>query len=221
MLYCKKCGVTVTGGLTRCPLCQGDLSGQPEPESEKFPVIGAMSQPLAGIVRLLGFLTVVAAAISVGVNYAYQRNNWWSLFVLAGMGCAWLSFGLIIKKRRNLPKTILWQVGLISVLSVLWDWATGFHRWSLDYVIPILNIAAIVGSVVVARVLRMHIEDYILYFILDCVLGLVPLVLLVTNQLRVLLPALLCIILSVVALAGLLIFEGTAMRAELYRRTRL
>ena len=39
MLYCPLCQVKVAGEKRCCPLCKGQLTGTPEPESEIFPQV--------------------------------------------------------------------------------------------------------------------------------------------------------------------------------------
>lgn len=91
--------------------------------------------------------------------------------MLGGIGSIWISLGLVLKKRKNIPKTILWQVGLLSALVFVWDWFTGFHGWSLNYVFPILCTGTMIAMSVIAKVRKLNIQNYILYLIIDCVIG--------------------------------------------------
>lgn len=44
------------------------------------------------------------------------------------------------------PKSILYQVVVVCVLTTLWDYWTGWHGWSIDYVIPITCVVAMLGA---------------------------------------------------------------------------
>ena len=59
-------------------------------------------------------------------------------------------------------------MGLISALALFWDWWTGGRlSWSVDFVIPLLLTGAMIAMAVIARVMRLKIQDYILYLMLD------------------------------------------------------
>ena len=219
MLHCDRCQVDLPGTPRRCPLCQGPLSGEPDSSKNVFPPLPAGRDPATRrLLSWIAFLTVCAATVCVTMNLILPSNGWWSLFVLAGLGSLWLNFGFVAKKRRNLPKTILWQVAVVSSIALLWDIFTGFHRWSLDYVLPLLCTGAMVAMSLVARLQHLHIQDYILYLVMDCVLGLAALALILTGAVRVVIPSAICFCAAVVFLAALIFFEGTALRAEISRR---
>ena len=43
------------------------------------------------------------------------------------------------------------------------DWVTGWHGWSIDYVIPIICMVAMVLLAVIVKIKHMEISDYIIY----------------------------------------------------------
>ena len=112
MKYCEKCRVSVPGDLHTCPLCQGDLSGLGEAGRTAFPVLPASQSLHKGLLRLIGLGTIAAAAVCIAVNLSLPQSGWWSVFVVAGVISFWLTFWMVVKKRGNIPKAILWQVGL-------------------------------------------------------------------------------------------------------------
>jgi hypothetical protein len=110
---------------------------------------------------------------------------------------------------------------LIAVLSVGWDHATGWRGWSLDYLIPIVCIVAMISLAVIAKVTKMPIGDYFVYLFADITFGIVPLVFYLTGLLHVVIPSIVCIAFSVISFTALLLFEGKFMRLELTRRFHL
>lgn len=219
MLYCKRCSVSVSGNPPRCPLCQGDLSGTADQSENTFPAIAPATH--RKFIQLIIFFTVVAAAVCVAINLSFPSGGWWSAFIVAGILSLWINFAVIVKKRENLPKSILWQVSVVSILAVIWDWFTGFHKWSVDYVIPILCTCAMIAMAVVAKIIRLRIEDYIIYLILDSVLGIISLIFIICGVLNVVYPSAICVAASIISLAALFVFEGTTLRAEIRRRMHL
>lgn len=220
MRKCGKCSLTLRGSPARCPLCHGDLGGAPEGE-EVFPVVPSALWRHRTVIRLMWFITLVVAVVCVAVNLGTRPGRWWSLFVLAGLGSFWLSFAFVTSKRGNIPKAILWQVGVISFLAVAWDLATGFHLWSLDFVVPILCTCALVAMAAASWALRLEIQDYILYLLLDSLFAIIPLAFILLDVVRVVYPSVICVAAGAISLGALWVFEGPALWAELRRRTHL
>lgn len=220
MYYCKKCGFRVTGSRGTCPFCRGDLTGEPDGENV-FPEIPYKEQKNELLIRLLALGTVIAAAISVAVNYFLQEYGWWSVYVSAGLISIWFAVGIAVRKRRNVLKAVLWQVCAGSCLIFVWDYGTGFRGWSLDFVIPILDSCSFFLMAVLVGFLHLKPQDYLLYLGWDLLLGLLPFGLLLGGVLQVAYPSVICVLISITGLAFLVLFRGTALRAELTRRFHL
>jgi len=221
MRYCEKCGVHVLGTLRNCPLCQGTLSGAADPAEDVYPDIPLSGRLHAPLLRLLILLSVAAAAACGAVLLCAPRHGWAALAVLAGLGSGWLTVGIALQKRKKPFKAVFWQVCCLSLLAVAWDWGTGFRGWSLDFVLPILWACTMLAVAVIARLLRFQPQDYLVYLVMNILLGLLPLLLLLCGVLRVVYPAAVCVAVSLVLLAILALFEGPALREELLRRLHL
>lgn len=221
MLRCNSCGVYLRGCPTQCPLCQCSLAGEPDETAGAFPPILSRQGSIRRLIAWIAFGSVSAAVICFTINLILPVGGWWSLFVVTGIGSLWIDFAIMIRKRKNLPKNILWQVAAISLIAFLWDKFTGFQGWSLDYVLPILCTCSMIAMAVVARIRWLHIQDYILYLVLDCILGIVSLVLIIMGTVRIVIPSAICFGVSVIFLASLLFFEGKALRAEFQRRLHM
>lgn len=220
MYYCKKCGFSVTGSTKKCPFCRGDLTGKADGENI-FPEI-PYTEPKNGLlIRLLALGTAIAVAICVAVNYFLQEYGWWSVYVGAGLLSVWLAVGIAVKKHGNPLKAVLWQACAGSCLIFAWDYWTGFRRWSLDFVLPVLYICSFFLMMVLVRFLHLKPQDYLLYLVWDLLLGLIPLGLLLTGALRVVCPSVICVLVSIAGAAALILFQGTALRSELARRFHL
>jgi len=218
---CDKCKIHVAGSRSVCPLCQAVLSDEGEPSPNPFPTIPTIYRQHNLFFRWLIFASVVAAVVSVAVNLLLPQSGLWSLFVLAGIGCLWISLAIAIRKRHNIPKNMLYQVVIISGLSALWDWLTGWHGWSIDYVVPIICVCAMAALGILSRVLKWQLSDLLVYFCLDGVFGILPIVFYLTGCLHVPYPSIVCVAVSVISLAAILLFAGENMWHELKRRLHL
>ncbi len=219
MYECKQCHVQIRGSFKSCPLCQGHLRGNGQ--KSPFPVIKAEYPLIQKMLRIGLFATLVAIAVCIGINLSQPQYGWWVLFVLAGSGCFWFSVFVALKKWHNIPKNILWQVVILSVLAIFWDYKTGHKNWSLEYVLPFLCIGAISSTCVLAYFLKLYTSEYILYLILDGILGLVPLLFLLRDELSVLYPSAISVSVSIILFGGLFIFRRSLFFSEIQRRTHL
>ena len=193
MQQCRKCRVNVDGDKGRCPLCQGELTG--ERERDMFPRI-AEPRFLSG--RLS-----------------------WSVICIAGVICAWLTTSVGIAYRKRILKNITWELFLITALSVLWDRFTGWRGWSLDFVLPCACVCATVSIFIIAKVLKMKSGEYILYLIIGGFYGLLPLICLFAGLVKINYPSVICAVISVIFMAALFLFRGRSTTAEIERRFHL
>lgn len=219
MLRCNSCNVDLPGTPKQCPLCKGELTGKGDGGENVFPPRLA-SQKLFSkkILAITAFVSVCVSAVCIAVNLIFPAGGWWSLFVLAGLFSLWADFAMLYRKRRNFAKSILWQVAFVSAIALLWDFFTGFHGWALDYVLPILCVSAMISIVLLANICKLHVQDYIIYLIIDCVLGVSTLILILTGVLHTVIPCAVCFCASVIFLAALLFFQRKALWAEIQRR---
>ena len=219
MRYCEACKVSIEGSIEYCPLCQSRLSG--EPEEDSYPILLPGRKPYRLLVRILAMVTVIAAVVCAVVNFSLPGHGWWSLFVVAGLASAWLSLGMTIRRRRNPMKGALWHLGLVSVLLLLWDWFTGRRGWSVHFVLPVFYSCMQCAVAIAAWVLRLRPSDYMLYLLLCVLAGFIPLILLLCGLLQIMYPSAICGGISVIFLAALLLFKGSALKNELVRRLHL
>ncbi len=221
MKYCEKCKVTITDKKTHCPLCQRVLSGNDENQIDTFPFVSTIYKQYSFLFKLIMFISISCGVITVAINIMLPQKGWWSLFVVGGIMCLWISIYTIIHKRTNPLKTIMYQLMLVSILSVIWDVFTKWHGWSLDYVIPIICVSAMLAMGIISKIMKVQIDDYIIYLIINSFFGIIPIVFLLTGLLNVLYPTLICIVASIISFTALLIFEGESMKMELKKRLHL
>jgi hypothetical protein len=213
--------VDIKGGSFCCPLCGGILAGNKDNDEEIFPHIPTIYQEFNIFIRILIFISVAAVIISFAVNLIFTRQSRWSLLVAAGVACMWISLFFIIRKKNNIPKTIVWQVCLLSIISYFWDLSTGWRGWSIDYVIPAICVVAMIVMAIGAKILKIGVRDLIVYILIDAIFGLVPIIFILLGWLRILYPSVICVAASAISLSALIIFEGENMRSELNKRMHI
>lgn len=221
MKRCEKCEVNIIGKRESCPLCQGILVDQDEEQEEIFPHISSVYKLHNMFFRVLILVSIIIATVSVSSNIIFPQKGAWSLFIIGGLVSVWISLITAINKRNNIPKNIVYQVMIISIAMAVWDFMTHWKGWSIEYVIPILCVFAMISMAIIPKVLKLKMEDYILYLIIDSVFGIIPLVFMLIGISNVIYPSLICVASSVISLSTILIFEGESLRAEMKKRLHL
>jgi hypothetical protein len=166
-------------------------------------------------------VSIAVVIISFAVNAIFTKESRWSLLVAASILCMWISMFFIIRKKNNIPKTIVWQVVLICVLSVLWDRSMGWLGWSIDYVIPTVCVGAMIIMPISAKLLKIGVKDLIIYLLVDAVFGFVPIIFILTRTVNVMFPSIICVATSAISLSALILFEGDNMKTELNKRMHI
>lgn len=221
MRHCNNCKVDILGDWEICPLCLCPLQTQSVAEQESpFPDISLrFHKHLA--VKILTFLSVIMVALSFIVYRIWPTYTNWPWLVLFGMLSMWLIVGAIIQKRRNIAKSIVYQIALLSLLSVLWDYYIGWSGWSINYAIPIICSSALAAMFVSVRVVELVVGDYILYLLIAALLALIPLSFILLGWLSHPIPSFISVCLSIIMLVAILTFRGRVIAAELQKRMHI
>ena len=221
MILCNNCKVYIRDGKNICPLCGNIVSHRnSDKEAAVYPVIPpAYERHMA--IRILVFISIVATVISYIVYKLFPTSVNWPMMVVFGIVSMWLSITDALRKRYNITKSIMWQVIIMSLLSIFWDWKTGWRAWSLDYAIPILCIAAIIVMYVTAKVMKLGIGYYIAYFLLGGLFGIIPGLFILLNLVTVDYPSIISVAISIIFLSAILIFQGEKILSELQKRMHI
>jgi len=113
------------------------------------------------------------------------------------------------------------QVAIISSLAIFWDWKIGWKGWSIDFVIPIACIGAMIMIYIIAKIMKLSIRDYITYALIDGLLGIVPLLFMLLGWTKFIYPTIICVALSIIFLSALFIFHGRDIKDELNKRMHI
>lgn len=222
MKYCSKCGVHIRGTVERCVLCGNLLSASGDilEHEEVFPVVPPYYESRLAM-RIMIFISLAAIIISFTIRMIFPTTINWPIFVLFAIASAWLSLAVILRKGKNIPRTIFWQATIIPLLAAFWDWQTGWRGWSLNYLIPILYVAAEVVMYVTAKIMKLSIRDYITYAFLDAIFGIVPVLFILLKWVDTPFPSVICVSISIIFILAIFIFQGENIRKELNKKMHI
>jgi len=222
MKYCRYCQVYIRGKTIRCPLCSNILpsNGNNGEDLEIFPHIPPSYEAHLAL-RIMIFISIATVIASFALYQIFPTDVNWPILVALGIVSMWLSLSIIIRKRHNITKNIMWQVTVVSLLSIVWDWRTGWRGWSLNYAIPTACVVAMFVMYVLARIMKLSVRDYIVYFLLDGLFGIIPSLFILLGWIDILYPSIICVAVSIIFLSAIFIFQGDNIKAELARRMHI
>jgi hypothetical protein len=221
MQYCNHCKIYIKNKRERCTLCENILPDSNDyKDSKTFPIISPFYESHL-VIKILVFISIAAIVISFAINIIFPATVNWPLLVIFGLLSIWLGLIVILRRGYHMPKKIVWQVFIISLLSIFWDWKIGWKGWSLNYVIPITCVSAMIIMYITAKILRLGSQDYITYALIDGFLGIVPILFIVFNWVNVIYPSIISIATSIISIAAIFIFQGEDIKLELNKRMHI
>lgn len=220
MKTCPNCKIRVGGDPEYCPLCQSQLLG--EGEAPRYPHVVPEQRRYSLAYKIIAFLLLTAVVICMAVDFLVVDGALhWSLPVLIGVVGTLILLRALMKRRRNAPKLLFQTLVLVSAVLVLCDWATGWHRFSVNYAVPILCTAALVLNAVFAYVNRHFTENGLVYLLLNIVVGALPYLAFLLSPEQVPMAWTICLIVGIITFLSLVIFKGRDLWVELQKRLHL
>ena len=223
MKTCPNCNADVKGLWTSCPLCQTILVQPTEEESVdssflRLPLSFNRQQAIKIYLRI----SLVMVLLYFVAHYIWNFQFFGLEYVLFGLLITWTLFVIFLRKRRNIAKVILYFLIFISLVTVYFDFVNdGWIGWSITFVVAILSISALLAILISVLVVRLKVEDYILYLQLAAMVGVVPLLFLMMGWVGHPLPSRLSVFFSLLMVLVLLLRYRKLMISELQKRMHI
>lgn len=138
--------------------------------------------------------------------------------VIFGIASMWLVVMIIIRKRRNIAKGIVYLIVWLSLISVYWDYLNGWQGWSITYIVPIICSSALIAMFIAVRVVKLESGDYLPYLIVAALLGLIPALFLALKLVEHAAPSAVSLALSSILLILILAFRRKLVMGEFEKR---
>ncbi len=189
MYYCPKCKVTIRGKKTCCPLCEGKiLSGNDlkrtgidekiyssddftDEYNEAFPILSERRITGITFIKLCTFILAVIIVICLSLQYLFKDEMSWTSAIVGGGIVAWLDVIAVMRYRYNILKVVTVEVVVALIVDYYIDKVTGFHGWSVVWMIPFCLLGHSVVTWIIAKIRRLRFEDYISYIVFDVILS--------------------------------------------------
>lgn len=218
MSHCKDCKTKVKGDWQTCPLCGRPLTAKNSTaETSSF-----LNPPLRfsrkKIMRVFTIISLFAILFYFITQWVWTFEFFGLEYVLFGLMITWIIILILIRKRRNIVKGIIYLLILCSLIGLYFDYWNGWIGWSITFVIPILSISALIAMMISIQLVDLKAEDYVLYLQLAAIVGIIPLVFLLMNWIGHPLPSLISVILSTIVFISVLIKHKGKIKNELEKR---
>ena len=169
--------------------------------------------------QIFSYCCIAAVIISIMANVILSPGRYWSRFVAAGSLSMWITMAVGYLKRYNLLKNATWQLLIVTVGCILWDRATGWRGWSVDFAVPSICILIQFSMLIISRIYSHSPREYMIYYVMASVYSiLVPFVLLAFQVITFRTPAVICVGCSLLFLTGLIIFRKKEFHEEMYKK---
>ena len=116
---------------------------------------------------LLGIIIVMGAAI----KYLFGDSVTWVPVFILGSVVLWLDILAIMRYRYNILKVLTIEVIVAIIINYYVDKKTGFYGWSVSWMIPFSLVGHTILSWIVAQVMKLRFEEYIIYIVMDAVMA--------------------------------------------------
>ena len=213
MQYCSKCNIQIRGTKTRCPLCQGQLSG--EGVNPAFPVIPRKRSSRMSVLRVSLFLFIAFEVAMSIAGFVLQESAGGIILAMLAAVIAILDIALTLYYRSNPLHIVVWEIYIALGVVFLVDLFNGFKGWSVSWVFPAGFVGIMITTAAIGKGIGLLADDYIMYQFLHLILSLgIQILFLFLNWNRKPLPAVISIGFSIVFFAGMVIFNRHAFKGE-------
>lgn len=220
---CQECSFQVDEALRRCPLCGHDNPEVHEDEAT-YPYYGpaVRRRRRRSRLRVVNFVFPIVAIALVVTNLLATGNLSWVLDVIPLVLYLWFVLANGVLSDVRLPVRIVAQEYALAILLVVMDWRFGWHKWSVDYAIPMMfMVTCIVTSIVVAiGTAKIERGDFMGPVLAAIIGSAICVILYFTHVSSVLWPSSAALLVGLVLVTGLVVFRrkelGHYLRASFH-----
>lgn len=169
--------------------------------------------------RSFSFVCLALAVLCGMLNYILTPDRHWSFLAVGGIASMWIALSIGYRKRHNLLKNAIWMLVIVTLGSIVWDVATGWRGWSVNFVLPGVSIMVQISMLIISKLQKHSAKEYMIYYFMASAYGLIlPFILLATGVVSVSFVSALCIGISFLFMAALPIFKGKEFKEEMHKK---
>jgi len=220
MRICRHCGAKLNGNLPYCPLCDMETEKLDDSFEEDYPYIPNHFSRRQ-LIKIATFSVLSVIAVSLLVNHLVPTNTPWAFITVAALVYVWLNLLNITQSTHNPGSVILCQLVTVSGLTLLLDLKLGWYRWSVNFVIPGLIMAAALAISLFIWIRPVRYRSFTIYQFVIAVIGILALILWFSGLSEVEWTAEAAAMVSLLCFLTITVFSWKCTRNELRKRFHL
>ena len=183
-----------------------------------FPKPTMPSEQEMKVYKIYSFLCIALVALMLVTDLNFHPKIRWTLFTAGGVATMWVASSIGFFKRYNLLKNLMWQLLIGTIISFIWDALTGWHSWSVDFVLPMMSVGILFAMCVIAKVQKSPVREYLIYEIMAAGYGLIlPGILLLCKVVKRPTVSMFGALVCFLFLVGVLLFKGREFKEEMQK----
>ena len=183
-----------------------------------FPKPTMPSEQEMKVYKIYSFLCIALVALMLVTDLNFHPKIRWTLFTAGGVATMWIASSIGFFKRYNLLKNLMWQLLIGTIISFIWDALTGWHSWSVDFVLPLMSVGTLLAMCVIAKVQKSPVREYLIYEIMAAGYGLIlPGILLFCKVVKRPTVSMFGALACFLFLVGVLLFKGREFKEEMQK----
>ena len=215
MRKCLNCNIEIGGNVDACPLCQNALSG--EATSPNWPSPTKLKAQ-ALIYKLQLFLVLAAIAVGLSLDFllGLNKGTHYSVIIALWLIIFEIDLSRNIKRLFIITRTISITTLHVCLLLLLTGWYFDFFDMVAYMIVPILLGASLLSNLVFSMIDTTG--NALSYLLTNMLVIFLSYGFLKAKQINTGLTWDICLMVSVVALIGIIIFKGRKVSNEVRKR---
>lgn len=215
MKKCLNCNIEIGGNTDTCPLCQNSLTGDASPNNWPSP---SGLKTKAFIYKLQLFLVLAAATVGISLDYLLELNDGrhYSLVIALWLIVFELQLRSNLKRSFVISRTVSFGVLYSGFLLLLTAYTFGFFDIIAFMVLPIMFGAALLANLTFSMIDTSG--NALVYLLGNILLVIFSYAFLLLKGVEAGLVWTICLMVSFVALIGIIIFKGRKVTNEIQKR---
>lgn len=217
MTKCNKCNVILDTVLDICPLCNSEVKNTGD---ASYPVIkNNLTKSL--MMKKIFFIHCMVCIIIILINYFCTPNVKWSIFVVIQLILTYFIFNKVLSGRNKILSLLFMLNFITCIISIFWDYYTGFSGWSINYVLPSLCICYGIFMIVLRFVKYFAFKENTSYIYLNVCIAFVPLILVYLDKISFPLLSVISAVMGVINILVLIIFGWSNFKEDIRKKLHM
>lgn len=225
MQYCTDCKISISSKTDRCPLCHKELPyAEQEGAAEAYPGFEPLKAKNRKLAKTISTIACSLIAFSVLANMLTWNGSVWCVPFTACVLYAWGGGLLTFSKRIHLGWKLTAHAIAIPLLLVIFNTfaynTETIHEitWAVSYGMPFIYICFIITIDSIVVLWRQKLRDYLLYQLTLCMIGFIPLILVLSGVTQPMWPSIIAAGCSYATIIGLILYAKKIIKSEFVKK---